>query len=349
MGQERHDWNDADAYERRAYERLIAEVNKPSTRYARAAGRLSESVGGAARRVAERLPNRVTDVADDALRTAMDGLRDLTLEPAMRSVRFELVAAAYANAGHEVASLDEVQVLPLRVIDDVMPGLRWRYAAGTAAEGAVAGAVISGGELLATFGSVAGAGAGAAPGGGAIVSAMAVDAATVVGAMARVVAHVGAYHGYDCRRAEESLFALSVINWSSAGTSAAKVEAYLALSKLTQQLARSATWAVLGEHVLVQAIQKLYARLGVRLTQRKLGQLVPVAGITIGAGMNAAILSKVAADALTAYRVRYFVEKYGLDPLDLMTQEDRSAATSSGEADLDVVGLLEGAATDGEG
>ena len=84
----------------------------------------------------------------------------------MRSVSIEKVLRSYQRAGHVVLAIDDVQDLPLRAIDDVIPGLRWRYSLVAGVEGAGAGIVITGGELVATAGSVASAGAAAAPGAG---------------------------------------------------------------------------------------------------------------------------------------------------------------------------------------
>ena len=74
---------------------------------------------------------------------------------------------------------------------------------------------------------------------------------------------------------------------------------------------RSAPWAQLSEHVTVKVIQEIYARLGIRLTQRKLGQVIPVAGIALGAGMNASLLHAIGRDAQLAYRSRHLADKYG--------------------------------------
>ncbi len=108
--------------------------------------------------------------------------------------------------------MDDVQDLPLRAIDDVIPGLRWRYSLVAGVEGAGAGIVITGGELVAVFGSVASAGAASAPGAGTVIGAMEIDAATVLAASARVIAHTAAYYGYDVHVPEEELYALAVIN-----------------------------------------------------------------------------------------------------------------------------------------
>jgi hypothetical protein len=338
-----------DPYERQALRNLQDRLHRPPSRVAKATGRVAERVGKTTSRATELLPDAATASSERALRTALGGLRAITLDPALKSVRTGRVLEDFRRDGHQVRALDDVRSLPLRDIDDVCPRLTWIYSVGAALEGAGAGVAITGGELLASVGSVAGAGAGAAPGAGTVITAMAVDAATVVGASARVVAHIGAYHGYDVRRPDEAIFALSVINWSSAGTEGAKAAAFTQLSRITQQLVRRATWPTLERYVLVQAVQELFTRLGLRLTQRKLGQVIPVVGIVIGGGMNAALLSKIGHDAEAAYRMRYLCEKYGIDPRDLRVQSepisDRAVGAGSRDA-IDVEAILDEAAGD---
>ena len=85
-----------------------------------------------------------------------------------------------------------------------------------------------------------------------------------------------------------------VLNLGSAVTAGGKVAAYRELSTLTQMLARRATWKQLNEHVLPRIAQQFALRFGGRLTQRKLGQLVPVVGIGVGAVMNFTLIDSVA-------------------------------------------------------
>ena len=182
-----------DEYDRRAYEHLRDELSKGPSAIRRATGRVGHAVGSAAQTVTKQLPTSITDGGEQALRLAFSGLRTLTLDPAMRSVSIKKVLRSYQRAGHGVLAIDDVRQLPLRTIDAATPGLRWRYSLVAAVEGAGAGVVITGGELLAMFGSVASAGAAAAPGAGAVIGAMAFDAATLLAASARVVAHTVAY------------------------------------------------------------------------------------------------------------------------------------------------------------
>ena len=259
----------------------------------------------------------------------------------MRSVSTEKVLRSYQRAGYGVLAMDEVQDLPLRAIDDIIPGLRWRYSLVAGVEGAGAGFVIAGGELVVVFGSVESAGAAAAPGAAAVIGAMAFDAATVLAASARVIAHTAAYYGYDVRLPEEELFALTIINWSSATSEGAKYAAFQQLSRITQQLVRSAPWAQLSEHVTVKVMQEIYTRLGIRLTQRKLGQAIPVVGIALGAGMNAGLLHAIGRDAQLAYRSRHLADKYGFAVDELMKPRGNREAVGAASDIIDIEGIVE--------
>jgi len=303
----------ADPYDRRAYDRLLHDLSKGPSIVDRVGGRAAGALGAVGRRASSALPSAVTEGGEQAIRTALAGLQRLTVDPAMRGVRRSRVLRAFEKRGHRLESIDQIRTLELRIVDDASSALSWRYALAAAVEGEGVGAAITGGEALAAAGSIAGAGAGAAPGAGTVLGAMAFDAAAVLAGSARVVAHTAACYGYDVRQPEEQVYALSVISWSSAGTGASKAAAFQQLSRLTQQLMRAATWAQLSEHVLVKVVQEMYARLGIRLTQRKLGQAVPVVGVVIGAGLNASLLRSVAEHARSAYRMRFLTDKYALE------------------------------------
>lgn len=332
-------------YDRRALQHLVAAVHAPDSLLRRTSGRIGDGLGKVARAAVQRLPDQVTETGEAALRSALKGLQVLTLDPALNSVSTDRVLREYRSAGHELSTFDEIKLLDLRTLDAVTPRLAVRYAAGTAVEGAGAGLIITGGEALAAFGSVASAGAAAAPSAGAVVGAMAFDAAAVLAASARVVGRTAAFYGYDVHEPHEQVMALSIINWSNSGTQTAKLAAFQQLSRVTQQLVRGAAWAQLSEHVFVRVIEELYLRLGVRLTQRKLGQAVPVLGIALGAGMNATLLHSIGSSAADAYRLRHLSEKYGFDLADLVADESPVGQPS----DMDIERLvIETAATESE-
>ena len=272
-------------------------------------GRLSEAGRGAKARF-EGLPG--AGEFEALFVKALGGLVDLGSRAAMATVRDGAILEAYRKHGHDVQVIDDITKVGLRDIDKVKPNLALAYAGTAGVEGAAAGFMISGGEIVAAGGAVAGAGAGAAPGIGTIVGVMAADAAAVLVAANRAVAHTAAYYGYDLDHPDERLFALAVLSMGTA-TQAGKGAAYVELNKLVQMLARRATWDQLRQNVVTGVIEKVFTRLGFRITQRKLGQAVPVVGTVFGASMNARLLLSVVDDADRIYRERFLRERYGLD------------------------------------
>lgn len=317
-------------YERIAWERLRAAIAERIDKKSRVPPRVQRAIdhaGDKARDAWDKVPG--TDDIEEALAKALGGLKGLTLDPAMASVSEKGVVRRFVKHGHDVKVVSDIRDLDLEQLDRVRPKLQTRYSAAAAAEGAAAGLVITGGEALAAFGSVFGAGVGAAPGAGSIAGAMALDAATVIAASARVTAHVGTYYGYEVCSPEEEFFALSAMSFSNSGPQAAKLMAFQQLSTVTQQLVRGKAWAELSESLVVRVITKMFERLGLVITKRKLGQAIPVVGVVIGAGLNASSLQSVGRDAELAYRMRFLAEKYDLDPSDLApppTADDASGA-----------------------
>jgi len=242
---------------------------------------------------------------------ALDGMLTVVNKVAEKSMRRTSVVAAYSKRGHVVTDLEDIRKLDLELVDKVKPRLGLRYASGTAITGAATGLAVSGGEILATVGTVASAGAAAAPGAGTIIGALAADTVAVLGAMTRAVARTAAFYGYDTERPQEQVFALGVLNFGLAQQTG-KGAAYLELNKIVQALARNATWAQLNRNSVTRVMQVVYQQLGIKLTKQKLGQAVPVAGILIGAGLNARMLARLTEDADRLYRERFLRDKYGL-------------------------------------
>lgn len=261
----------------------------------------------------EALPGagRFEELFLDALR----GLTDGASRAAQASVRRDAIISAYRRKGHPVIRLEDIWTLTLQEIDRVKPRLDLAYIAASTVEGAAAGIVVSGGTLLATVGTVFGAGAAAAPGAGLVVGTMAADAALVLVASHRAVAHIAAYYGYDVEDPHERLIALGVLGVGTA-EAAGKAAAYVEFNKIVQALARRQTWQQLNSRAVAKIVSRVYAVLGMRLTQRKLAQAVPVAGVVIGAGLNAKLLKRITDDACNLYRERFLREKYGITPAD---------------------------------
>jgi hypothetical protein len=329
-------------YEREAWESLRALIAKRTQKKSLVPAKLQGVAQRAGDKVSstwDKVPG--ADNLEGALLKAMEGLKDVALDTAMASVSEKHVINRYVKEGCPITSIADIRKLDLEQIDRVMPKLNLRYSAAAATEGAVAGLAITGGEALAAVGSVFGVGVGAAPGAGTIVGAMAFDAATIVAASARAAAHVGTFYGYEVRNPEEELFALSAMNFSNSGSQAAKLMAFQQLSKVTQQLVRRATWTQLNQHAIVRVITQLFTKLGLRVTQRKIGQAVPVLGVVIGAGLNASYLQTITRDAELAYRMRFLAEKHDLDTSTLAPKPTAAEASAAAGEFVDIEEIID--------
>jgi hypothetical protein len=273
-----------------------------------------------------------------AYSAAAQGLGKATGSTATRTINGGRVIEKYATAGHDVRSLEDIRRIDLSAVDSVarFHRIRYRHAMAAATEGLGSAAAVTGGETLAGFGGVFGIGAGAAPGLGTVAGALAVDVTAVLGLAARTVAATALQYGYDPRQPEEEVFLMSVVALGMATGTSAKTAAYAELSQLTQLLARSAPWTKLNEKILTKIAQKFAAEFGQSLTKKKLGQFVPVAGMAVGAGLNYAVIDRIAVAAHDAYRERFLIEKADGD----LTGFDFGTAPTPGPDD-DVIGVIE--------
>jgi hypothetical protein len=253
--------------------------------------------------------------AASAVEGAVTGLLGTVDRVAVASVHRSAILSRFQKAGHPVQELADIRKLNLRDIDRAKPRVDLRYILASAGEGAAAGAGMTGGGVLAAGGTVFGMGAGAAPGIGVLVGVTAADAVAVLAASSRVSAEIAAYYGYDVELPHERLRAAGVLGVGLA-SQAGKAAAYQELNKLVQALARRKTWEALNKNVMTSVIRSVFGRFGVQMTQKKLGQAVPVVGILVGAGLNAKTISSVAEAAEMIYRERFLREQYGLPEVD---------------------------------
>ena len=269
----------------------------------------------------------------EAVEGAVSGLLGSVDRVAVATVHQKAIRARFTKAGHQVEQLSDIRALDLQDIDKIKPRVDLRYTLASMTEGAAAGAAMSGGFIVATGGAVAGAGAGAAPGIGILAGVTAADAVAVLAASSRVTAEIAAYYGYDVELPHERVYAAGVLGVGLASQTG-KVAAYQELNKLVQALARRKTWEALNTNVMTAVIKSVYRQFGVTLTQKKLGQAVPIVGIAVGAGLNAATLRSAAEAAENLYRERFLREKYGMP-------EPATAADVTVEVKEDVVDVVD--------
>ena len=320
-----------DPYDQKAWDALARERHRLLNRSPRRL--IPEAVRERAGTTTARARSRVQQVpgVDEAQRLIDETFRaasDVGGRFAADSLGTARIVAAYRKAGHDVEGISDIQALALRNLDQVRPTFGSAYTGIGVASGAAAGLTISGGEIAALLGSltggtigafggggvgaVPGAGAGAAPGAAVVAGAMAADTAAVLFAAARVVFHTAAYYGYDIDRPEERMRALSILSFATAGGQSTKLGAYNEVQKLTGLIVRNAAWKQLDANVITKIVRRIFGKLGERLTKQKLGQLVPVAGIVIGALFNGRTVSAAADAADLLYRQQFLCDKYDL-------------------------------------
>ncbi|OHU93761.1 hypothetical protein C1Y40_05122 [Mycobacterium talmoniae] len=294
--------------------------------------------------------DKAKDSGAAVLATAAEGTGKFMRRTGQLTTSSARVVRAYTKKGHPVSDLDDIRKLDLKDIDSVasFTRLHYTYSASAAAEGAASGLAVSGGQVAAAAGSVAGAGAGAAPGLGTIVAAMGVDAATLLGVCSRVVAHHALYYGYDPRDPAEEIFMMQVIGLGVATTASAKVAAYQQLAVLTRGLATNMAWRQLNQQTFVKVARQFATQFGQKLTKRKLGQFVPIAGIGIGAALNWKMVDDVADAAYWAYRERFLYEKTGETSPIIIDADvvDEHADSGAQEMPIDVVDILKSEGVD---
>lgn len=279
----------------------------------------ARKVGAAAARVSDAVPDGVADWAGAAL----DSAKTTAARASRAGLSAKRVVDLRKRKGHEVEDLADVRRLDLKQVDKVgRHGTDLYYPGIAALSGAGTGLVISGGQLV----TVASAGAGAAPSAGAVVGAVAADAAAVLTLATRAVGHVALLYGYDPEDPNEKIFALSVVNTGTAVSATAKTAALADVSRLTQALVRGKTWDALNKSVISKVSGQFAKAFGVRLTKKSLGKFVPVVGILLGGTFNWATLEGIFDAADVAYRRRFLAEKYpqliAEAPIDMRVVED---------------------------
>ncbi|MEU7939153.1 EcsC family protein [Microbispora bryophytorum] len=267
-----------------------------------------------ARELASTMTDKAAHFADAHLPTAivksivaktLDGTLELTFNPALRSANAQNALRGYEKKHQTVRRLEDLKKLDLEDLDRFRrrKGL---YVTTSAAQGTVTALAVTGTVVSSTVSGGVTA--------GAVVAAVAADTVASLAMMGRSVGSVAVRYGYDVRLPDEELFAMGVLSFGMAGTLEAKHTALAALSRLTQQMMRGATWKQLNEQVLVRVIGRVYQVLGFLLTKRKLAQTVPFVGVGINAALSANMTRHVYQRAEDIYRIRFLSEKYGLDP-----------------------------------
>ncbi len=205
---------------------------------------------------------------------------------AFATVRPEAILEDFRKAGHKVENQADIRALPLEDVDRVVHGLREKYLGLAATEGALTGVTGLPGVLA--------------------------GVPAVVSLAARCVAEYAFYYGFDLNEQRERIYAMQLM--ASATAAASKKAVILStLNGVAREAAQGLTWKVLETQAVAQIIREVAQALGVNLTKRALGKVVPLLGAGVGATLDSLYLSDVCDSAENLYRERFLADQKG-DP-----------------------------------
>ncbi|MGW2438218.1 EcsC family protein [Streptomyces goshikiensis] len=313
------------AYERQLWEALNEHWQRRNNRRglpnwaSTALGRTGEVAGKAVRRVTDAVPEAVTEpirragdvVADKAMRPALGAaaaLLELVNDWAMELNDPKNVENLVRKQGLDLDSFTELRQHDLKVCDRLLSRntLTWR----------TAGAFEGGAMGLLAMVPVAG-----------IPVAMTADILVVQVLSASIAARIAYSYGYDAKDPDEQVFIQRLVRRSFMAQ-AAKAEPLRETARAANAVKGRIRWSekLRQDHHLLAALEKLMQQLGPagsRVPVRNVAKVVPFVGVLIGAGMNSAVLGRVAADAQRYCQTRFLCDKYDLPlPAALATDRD---------------------------
>ncbi|MDH6216674.1 EcsC family protein [Streptomyces pseudovenezuelae] len=291
-----------------------------------ALGRTGEVAGNAVRRVTDAVPEAVSEpirragdaVADKAMRPALGAaaaLLELVNDWALELNDPKNVEKLARKRGLELDSFIELRQQDLKVCDRLLTAntLRWR----------TAGAFEGGAMGLLAMVPVAG-----------IPVAMTADILVIQVLSTSIASRIAYSYGYDAKDPGEQIFIQRLVRRSFMAQ-AAKAEPLRETARAANAIKGRVRWSdkLRQDHRLLAAIEKLMQQLGPagsRVPVQNVAKVVPFVGVLIGAGMNSAVLGRVAADAQRYCQTRFLCDKYGLPmPTALATDRDDAPQTDA--------------------
>ncbi|MGA4943917.1 EcsC family protein [Streptomyces cinereoruber] len=284
-----------------------------------ALGRTGEVAGNAVSRVKGAVPEAVKEpmrraggaIADTAMRPAVGAataLLELVNDWALELNDPKSVQKLARKRGLELDDFTDLRRQDLKFCDRLLTAntLKWR----------TAGAFEGGAMGLLAMVPVAG-----------IPAAMTADILVIQVLSASIAARVAYSYGYDAKDPDEQIFIQRLVRRSFM-TQAAKAEPLHKTAQAAQAVKGRVRWSskLRNDHQLLAALEKLMQQLspaGSKVSVQSVAKVVPFVGILVSAGMNSAVLGRVAADAQRYCQTRFLCDKYGLPlPAALATDRD---------------------------
>lgn len=223
-----------------------------------------------------------------------NGMRSAALAMGARVDRDAVLRRVGARSGRELRELSDLRRVDLRTLDDLAKGMDRKYIAAASASGGAAGATstLPGGSVLS-------------------LGALGADVVATSALLLRAIAGYGTHYGRDVSTPEEAQFAVGILSLGAvAGHASVRKQLVEELNAVGAMLATGAAWSELSKQSSVQALQAVFDKLGVRLTKRKLAQVIPFFGAAAGGALGAVLADNTCEAAYMQYRRRYLLDKY---------------------------------------
>ncbi|MEW5658787.1 EcsC family protein [Streptomyces cinereoruber] len=284
-----------------------------------ALSRTGEVAGDAGRRVKDAVPEGVKEpirraggvLADAALRPAVAGavaLLDLVNEAALELNDPKTVEKIARKKGLDIDSFTELREQDLKACDRLLTRNTMKWRATGALEGGAMGAL--------AMVPVAG-----------IPAAMTADILVIQVLSASIASRIAYSYGYDAKDPDEQRFIQRLVHQSFMAQ-ATKAEPLNRTAQAAQALKGRVNWSdkLRTDHKLAAALEKLLQHLspaGSKVSVKSVAKVVPFVGIVISAGLNSAVLGRVASEAQKYCQTRFLCDKYGIPlPAALTVDQD---------------------------
>ncbi|MFJ6408526.1 EcsC family protein [Streptomyces hydrogenans] len=294
-----------------------------------ALSRTGEVAGNAGRRVKDAVPEGVKEpmrraggaLADAALRPAVAGavaLLELVNDAALELNDPKTVEKIARKKGLDIDGFAELREQDLKVCDRLLTRNTMKWRATGALEGGAMGAL--------AMVPVAG-----------IPAAMTADILVVQVLSASIATRIAYSYGYDAKDPDEQLFIQRLVRRSFMAQ-ATKVEPLHKTAQAAQALHGRVNWSakLRSDHQLAAALQKLLQHLspaGSKVSVKSVAKVVPFVGVIISAGLNSAVLGRVASEAQKYCQTRFLCDKYGLPlPAALSAASDEDTEDTEDDA-----------------
>jgi len=296
-------------YERR----VLQDFHRARAQPPSLAARMSKTLTGRVRRlleVAQAAPDSALGVLLERMRALAREAIIVTLERSATASQYARVEHALRAYGSQASTAEEIKLLPLAIKDSVARKLAQENTLTVGLEGAAAGLTASFCELI--------------PGLQAFtLPTILADMAASIYLLAQNAVRIGYSYGYTLDAPEElPHFVTAMAPYTTdAALLEAKWMAHVALRESGGRLA-----ATVAGHASVRMLaadnpafgrllDRVAARLALRLGEREWGLLIPVAGAVIQGAVNAGFAKAGSAQAVQYFQRMHLVERYGEDYL----------------------------------